>query len=89
MLARHVLRQVHHDKRRQRSDQPRWLAGGPRRSATQRLEECCSQIVKTAIMIGTPMKAPEIPHRNVQKNTANRTTEGEIDRALPETRGSR
>jgi hypothetical protein len=39
--------------------------------------------------MGTPMKAPGMPHRNVQKKTAKRTRKGEIDNALPTKRGSR
>ena len=30
------------------------------------------------MVIGTPMKAPNRPHRYVQKNTENSTTNGEI-----------
>ncbi len=38
--------------------------------------------------MGTPMKAPNRPQRNVQKNTANSTSEGDIASTAPETRGS-
>jgi hypothetical protein len=60
----------------------------PSRSASQRLEGCCAQKVSRAIVIGTPMKAPNVPHRNVQRNTEKSTTKGEIASTLPETRGS-
>ena len=60
-----------------------------RSSKTHRLASNCPQIVMTAIMIGTPMKAPGIPHRNNQKKTENNTTNGDIDSAAPATRGSR
>ena len=39
--------------------------------------------------IGTPMKAPAIPHIKVQKITANNTRNGEMESALPANRGSR
>jgi len=38
--------------------------------------------------IGTPMKAPNGPQRNVQRNTANKTTVGDRASAVPQTRGS-
>ena len=59
-----------------------------RSSKTHLLASNCPQIVMTAIMIGTPMKAPGIPHRNNQKKTENNTTNGDIDSAAPATRGS-
>lgn len=45
-------------------------------------------MVMVAIMIGTPIKAPGIPHKKPQKNTANTTAKGEMDNAAPATRGS-
>jgi hypothetical protein len=53
------------------------------RLATQRLDGCCSQIVRTAMTIGAPMKAPAIPQRKVQKKTArgNRNGGAEKDAA--------
>ena len=50
-------------------------SGAPSRSESQRLDGCCAQKVSSAIVIGTPMKAPKKPHRKVQKNTANSTSE--------------
>ena len=60
----------------------------PSNSAIQRLDGCCAQKVSKAIVIGTPIKAPNRPQKNVQKNTENRTTKGEIESAFPATRGS-
>jgi predicted MPP superfamily phosphohydrolase len=64
------------------------LAGEPNSSASQRLEGWWAQKVRTAMVIGTPMKAPKMPHSQLQKNTENSTIAGDIDRALPATRGS-
>ena len=48
------------------------------RSATHRVASCFSQIVRNAIMIGTPMNAPETPHRKLQKKIVNKITNGDI-----------
>lgn len=37
-------------------------SGEPSSSASQRLDGCSSQKVRRAIVIGTPMKAPNMPH---------------------------
>src|SRR6516164_9274456 len=60
-----------------------------RSSAIHRVDSCSSQTASKAMTIGTPMKAPETPQRKLQKNTANRTMNGEMDRAAPAIRGSR
>ena len=39
--------------------------------------------------MGTPMKAPGIPQRKLQKNTANSTRNGEIARVAPDSNGSK
>src|SRR5262249_23615089 len=72
-----------------RVPRPTRVEGAPNNSATQRLASCCSQIVSTAITIGTPIRAPAMPHSQVQKNTAHSTRNGDIDSALPATLGSR
>src|ERR1700730_4661781 len=66
---------------------------GPRESdmsvAIQRLDAYCSQIVRNAIVRGTPINAPGMPQRKLQKNTANSTRKGEIARVAPASSGSR
>ena len=49
----------------------------------------CAQTVTVAINTGTPRNAPDMPHRKLPKNTANRTMNGESDSVTPATRGSR
>ena len=49
----------------------------------------CCMADTTAIRMGTPMNAPGMPQRNAQKNTENRTRNGEIDSRAPAIRGSR
>ena len=39
--------------------------------------------------MGTPINAPEMPQRKLQKNTANSTMNGDIDSVAPAMRGSR
>ncbi len=48
-----------------------------------------AQNVKAAMRIGMPMNAPAMPQRYDQKKTENKTTNGEIDKALPINLGSR
>ena len=47
-----------------------------------------AQKVMIAMTIGTPMKAPNRPHRKVPKKTANSTTVGDMASIAPDTRGS-
>ena len=66
----------------------------PLRRSRQQLEihavdGYCSMMVSAAMANGTPMKAPGMPHSSAAKNTANTTRNGEIARALPDSRGSR
>jgi hypothetical protein len=46
-------------------------------------------MVSNAMTIGTPINAPGIPQRKLQKNTAKRTKNGETDSAAPAILGSR
>src|SRR5262249_42251325 len=57
-------------------------------AATQRVAAYCPHTVRIAMVIGTPMKAPGMPQRKLQKNTANSTMNGEIARVVPARRGS-
>ena len=43
--------------------------------AIHRVESECSQSVRMAIVIGTPITAPGVPQRKLQKNTAKITRE--------------
>ena len=43
------------------------------RNAIHRVASCSSQTVSSAITIGTPMNAPEMPQRKLQKNMASNT----------------
>src|SRR4029079_8528990 len=65
------------------------LAGSESSTVSQRLAAYWSHIVRMAMVIGTPMNAPGIPQRKLQKNTANSTRNGEIARVAPAIRGSR
>jgi hypothetical protein len=56
-------------------------AHGPR-GGRDSADGCCSQIVITAMTIGTPMKAPAIPQRKPQKKTAKSTRNGDNETAL-------
>ena len=58
-------------------------------SEIQAVEGYCCRSVRTAIASGTPMNAPGIPHNSAAKKTAKTTRNGEIERALPDKRGSR
>ena len=40
-------------------------------------------------MIGTPIRAPGMPHRRAKKNTANTTASGEIESAAPAASGTK
>jgi hypothetical protein len=44
---------------------------------------------RTATAIGTPMKVPDRPHRNVHRKIENRSTHGDRTSADPVRRGSR
>src|SRR5262249_48431918 len=66
-----------------------FLSPAERSNAIHSVDLCCSQMVKIAIIIGRPIKAPAIPQRKLQKNTASRTMNGDIDKAAPAIRGSR
>ena len=44
---------------------------------------CCSQKATIAIVIGTPMKAPNRPQMKAPRKTANSTSVGDMDSALP------
>ena len=67
------------------------LSGGLADSsvAIQRVDAECSQRVSMAIVIGTPISAPGIPQRKLQKNTAKTTARGEMASAAPAISGSR
>src|SRR6185312_9362362 len=71
------------------SHQADFLSPAERSNAIHSVDLCCSQIVKIAIMIGSPIKAPAMPQRKLQKNTTNRTMNGDIDKAAPAIFGSR
>jgi hypothetical protein len=68
--------------------QAAFLSPPDKSSAIGSVDLCCSQIVRMAIIIGRPIKAPAIPQRKLQKNTASRTMNGDIDKAAPAIRGS-
>ncbi len=53
-------------------------------SASHRVDSTFSQNVRMAIVIGTPMKAPNTPHRYDQKKTEKSTSVGDIESAVPE-----
>lgn len=65
------------------------LAESESSTASQRLPAYWAHIVSIAIVAGTPMNAPGIPQRKLQKNTANNTRSGEIARVAPASSGSR
>ena len=45
-------------------------------------------MMSIAIVAGTPMNAPGMPQRKLQKNTANNTTNGDIASVAPASSGS-
>jgi hypothetical protein len=55
---------------------------------SQRASGWWAQKVRTATVIGTPMKVPDRPHRKVHRKIENRTTNGDMDSAVPDRRGS-
>jgi hypothetical protein len=59
------------------------------RFAIQRVDGFCSQIVKSAMVAGRPIKAPGIPYRKSHIKNANSITNGEIASALPVRIGSK
>lgn len=60
----------------------------PSSSAIHRVEANWAQNERTAMVMGTPMNAPNIPHRNVQRKTEKRTSDGDMPRVFPATLGS-
>src|SRR5271165_1367580 len=49
------------------------------RTAIQRLPGYCSQMVRQAMAMGTPIRVPGRPQRKLQKNTEKTTKNGEMD----------
>src|SRR5262245_42956352 len=66
-----------------------FLSPPERSNAIHSVDLCCSQIVKMAIVIGNPIKAPAMTQKKLQKNTTSKTMNGDIDNAAPAMRGSR
>src|SRR5262249_41632914 len=58
-------------------------------TGSHRVDAYWAQIVSSAMVSGTPIKAPGMPQISVQKNTANSTTNGEIASEAPASSGSR
>ncbi len=83
-LLRDALRR-HHRRNAAGSSEPgyrcssfSYAVGAPKISAIHRVDENCAQKVRIAIVIGTPMNAPNRPHTNDQKKTEKRTRKDDI-----------